>query len=119
MNRGPVLPHNYPAWAPDPNDDQVPDPSNGNYPPASTGGYPEFVPSPGYPGTGPSSLVPGYPAPGEYPEGHNGGYLTPISPRDAAELTEMLRRTPFDEQRLAIRTICWSAAAYARPNWQR
>ena len=97
VDRGPMLPHNYPTWAPDPNDDQVPDPSNGNYPPAGTGGNPEFVPGPGYPGTGPSYPAPGYPAPGEYPEGPNGGYLTPISPRDAAELTEMLRRTPFDE----------------------
>ena len=107
VNRGPVLPHNYPTWAPGPNDDQGPGPSNGNYPPAGTGGNPEFVPGPGYPGTGPrypapSYPAPGYPAPGEYPEGPNGGYLTPISPRDAAELTEMLRRTPFDEQRLAI-----------------
>ncbi|TPG64410.1 DUF4476 domain-containing protein [Hymenobacter nivis] len=125
VSRGPVLPHDYPAWAPGPDDyspDQDPnqgpyggngDPGNygGNYPPAGPGGYPApNYPAPGsaptYPGNAPSypgpNNAPGYPAPGYGAPAPGGNYLAPMSPRDAADLAQAMSRYPFDEQRLGI-----------------
>ncbi len=91
VGRGPVLAHDYPAWAPGPGDyNQGPGPGDGNYPPVG----------PGYPGPGNS---PGYPAPDgpSYP-GPGGNYLSPMSPRDVADLAQALSRCQFDDQRLDI-----------------
>ena len=105
VSQGPLLPRDYPAWAPGP-DDYGPGQGlyggNGNandgsygdaYPLAVPGGYPSPSNAPSYPGL----AGPGYgtPAPG-------GNYLPPLNSRDAADLAQTLSRYPFDDQRLDI-----------------
>ena len=97
VGRGPVLPHDYAAWAPGPDDydqGQEPGPGSygGNYPPAGPA-YPAPSPTPACPAPGN-----GYPA---YP-GPAGNYLQPLSPRDVADLTQALNQDQDDEQRLDI-----------------
>ncbi|MGI4885068.1 MAG: DUF4476 domain-containing protein [Janthinobacterium lividum] len=132
VSRGPVLPHDYPIWAPGADDygpDQGPYGDNstangrnygGAYPPTGPGGYPTPGNMPNYPAPGntPNYSGPGnapnYPAPGNVPNypgptgpgygstAPGGSYLTPLNPRDAADLVQALSRCAFDEQRLDI-----------------
>ncbi|MFD1467513.1 DUF4476 domain-containing protein [Hymenobacter caeli] len=99
VSRGPVLPHDYAAWVPGPEDyDQGQEPGQGsyggNYPPAGPA-YPAPVPAPTYPAPGNGYPTPAYPGPA-------GTYLQPMSPRDVAELAQTLSRCQFDDQRLDI-----------------
>ena len=84
VSRGPVLPRDYPAWAPGPDDYDGP----GQGPYSGNGGA--------YPPAGPG----GYPVPGNVPAYPGGNYLAPLNPRDAADLAQALSRCPFDDQRL-------------------
>lgn len=114
VSRSPVLPHDYPAWAPGPDDygpgqGQGPYDGNGNegnyggaYPPAGPGSYPSPGSSPGYPAPGNPSTYPGPAGPGYGPPAPGPQYARPLSPRDAADLAQALSRCPFDEQRLDI-----------------
>lgn len=112
VGRGPMLPRDYPAWAPGPDDygpGQGPYGDNGNggnyggaYPPAGPGGYPAPGNAPNYPAPGNAPGYPGPTGPGYGAPAPGGNYLAPMNPRDAAGLAQALSQCAFDDQRLDI-----------------